>query len=212
MSLTPSNLPPLAAQPLPSLGAAGPSQPSQEVDGKRMRDMDLVVFEYLKTRGYVAAAQMLQATPRELSVNDMGIELQLETMTSIHNVIRTYNAKENSALWYDESYSSLYRFIMATMPPYRVRERQIFGLSDWLFVAVQDDLQQLIWPLAVHFYLDLLTKGFKNEGLDTTPLINLIRCNRNSSSVLLEASRRAHDATCCGDQHARQSDANCRAN
>eukprot|EP00808_Paulinella_micropora_P027202 g54694.t1 len=118
--------------------------------------VDKIVLDYLRKRGYGRAAQQLHQqvlqgpqhvsfNAREQDVWDAAMDMELSTQTQLLGQMQAFTLPDNSADWYPESYRLLQDWI-----------------DDWsLDRTKQEELRRLLWPVFVHTFLALLSKGFR---------------------------------------------------
>merc|ERR1712000_212149 len=112
-------------------------------------DVDAVILEYLKSKGYrdVEAAMREQvrfAGSRPLS----DIAESITNDQAVINAVKFHDDNEFTSDRYQQSY-------------------QLF--SDWVLSSLElykNELSKLLFPVMVHCYLDLVKKGFTDDAIE----------------------------------------------
>lgn len=86
------------------------------------KDVDVVVLNYLKKRGYQQAAASLQQESKlqTVSIEQLASNATLDHDVSVANYIMFYNSTESSPQRYIESYVKLREWIHSSLDLYKV--------------------------------------------------------------------------------------------
>lgn len=116
------------------------------------KDVDLVVLNYLKKRGFKQAEaylkqeanlQLASTVPVDLLASHSGLDHDV----SVANYIMFYNSSESSPIRYQDSYLKLREWIHSSLDLYK------------------QEMLVILYPVFVHCYLDLVAKGHGAEAL-----------------------------------------------
>jgi predicted transcriptional regulator len=104
---------------------------------------DEVVLNYLRSKGYVSATPGDIDQTGAVEIGKFAMSVCLDGHTHDARTIRSYDEQENQPDRYFDSYKRLKEWVL---PPHR------------------KELVPLLWPVFVHFYIDLIKKGFGGDG------------------------------------------------
>jgi transcription initiation factor TFIID subunit 5 len=110
------------------------------------KQIDAIVFNYLKARGYANAAGQLKQESKIQTIEDLASQLRAESDISLPNIIMFHNKQENTPKRYDESYTALRNWVFSSLDMYKA------------------ELLSVLYPIFVHCYLDLVEKGHSEEA------------------------------------------------
>ncbi|KAJ1974924.1 Transcription initiation factor TFIID subunit 5 [Dimargaris xerosporica] len=110
-------------------------------------DVDRIVLQYLKTKGYTKAATSLQSEASVQTLTQLSDQFQPHQDVSLPNYILFYNeAEQGNPDAYQESYSLLRQWVDRSLDLY------------------QPEFLTVSYPVFVHAYLDLVTKELKDHA------------------------------------------------
>lgn len=104
------------------------------------QDLDLVVLNYLKAKGYKQAEKMFKQEAKVQTLSSLVHEVSVDMDTTVLNYITFYNSKEK-AKDYATSYASLLEWVHSSLDLYRA------------------ELMQVMYPVFIHCYLDLIQRN-----------------------------------------------------
>jgi hypothetical protein len=90
------------------------------------KQIDAIVFNYLKARGYANAAGQLKQESKIQTIEDLASQLRAESDISLPNIIMFHNKQENTPKRYDESYTALRNWVFSSLDMYKVSDLQSF--------------------------------------------------------------------------------------
>ncbi|KAJ3189482.1 hypothetical protein HDU85_003113 [Gaertneriomyces sp. JEL0708] len=108
---------------------------------------DRLVATYLRSRGFKQAENAFKAEAKLLSLDDVDQALIQRGEASVPDYILYYNENEaNQPDAYKQSYSRLRKWIDDSIDKYKF------------------ELRRVLYPIFVHSYLDLITRGLRDEA------------------------------------------------
>jgi len=108
-------------------------------------NVDHVLVDYLKSRGYKNAEKALREETGIMSREELPISKE-ESENTIYNLIMFHNKEENRPSVYDMSYSAFKDWAQSSLDLYK------------------PELMSVLYSIFVHCYLDLVEKGHKTEA------------------------------------------------
>jgi len=108
-------------------------------------ELDRVVVNYLKRKGYTQAQKQLETEATQLSLQALTQKLQVTGNTSISNSILFHNPLE-TVNDYETSYSSIREWIYSSVAMYR------------------SELVGALYPVLIHIYLSLIRNSLPDEA------------------------------------------------
>ena len=129
-------------------------------------EINAVVLNYLKKKGYTHSLKWFEQEAPVATLPELAQKVQHDP-ASITNYILFHNTKkESTAADYESNYASLKEWVNASLNVNRA------------------ELKSVLFPVFVHCYLDLIAKGFFDEGNETIhDLNNSINNNAHSGSI-----------------------------
>eukprot|EP00026_Physarum_polycephalum_P004444 Phypoly_transcript_04463.p1 GENE.Phypoly_transcript_04463~~Phypoly_transcript_04463.p1 ORF type:complete len:668 (+),score=124.44 Phypoly_transcript_04463:86-2005(+) len=112
------------------------------------KDVDVVVLNYLKKRGYKQAEMHFkqESNLQTVPLDQLTSNAALDHDVSVANYIMFYNSTESSPQRYIESYVKLREWIHSSLDLYK------------------QEMLVILYPVFVHCYLDLVSKGYSEEA------------------------------------------------
>lgn len=112
------------------------------------KDVDVVVLNYLKKRGYKQAELHFkqESNLQTVPIEQLTSNATLDHDVSVANYIMFYNSTESSPQRYIESYVKLREWIHSSLDLYK------------------QEMLVILYPVFVHCYLDLVAKGYSEEA------------------------------------------------
>eukprot|EP01104_Vermistella_antarctica_P008364 TRINITY_DN2087_c1_g1_i1.p1 TRINITY_DN2087_c1_g1~~TRINITY_DN2087_c1_g1_i1.p1 ORF type:complete len:655 (+),score=160.78 TRINITY_DN2087_c1_g1_i1:295-2259(+) len=108
-------------------------------------DADRVVLQYLVKKGYKQAETLFRQEAKTQTLGEKATDSNVELSTTVANYILLYSSNE-APQSYEESYTKLRNWIHSSLDMY------------------QQEMQNVLFPLYVHSYLDLVAKGHDMEA------------------------------------------------